>query len=283
MWPGGRPNIRFVADALILFRTGLDSQPLVFDAPFPAGDPILDASDLGLGEIGAARFDLTFFDGGPGPIDYQFGYLQTERATTQETRSSSPADVSFFSGSDAEPSDRYTVEYETKLSSFEFNLKHPVHPNVALSAGLRWADLRENFNFIASTEPVSGFYSDTKNELFGFQLGSDLLLWTDGFFRIEGTVKGGVYNNDINVYAKTLHIERGFDEEHTAFLGEANVGLVIPAWPFNFRIGYQFLILSGVALAPEQNDSLDLFDGSGGIDLGTPTYHGVLIGLEFVH
>lgn len=278
-----RPKMKLTIDALILDRSGVDSQTILLDAPAPGGNPLLDASELQSDEIWAGRFDLVIYDHGAHLVDYQLGYFLTEQSDVIEARSSSPADISFFSGNAASPVDTYYARYRTKLKGGEFSLRYAFHESVAVSGGLRFARLSESFDLLSSFAPVTGFYSDTKNDLFGFQLGTDMVLVQNRFGRIDAAIKGGVYNNDIEVYAKALNFDQTLETNRTAFLGEANVAWVIPAWPFDIRLGYQAIWLSGVALAPDQNDSLNIFTGAGSVDVGDPVYHGGIIGFEFVY
>ena len=277
------PKFRFVFDGLLLDRSdSLDSHTLLWDAPFPAGNPLLDASELSFDTIFGGRLELTLFDEGPNPVDYRFGYMFTETASLHEARSSSPADINFFNASAANPSDTYTARYEPKLWLTDLSLRRR-YSKFGTSAGLSFGQLRESFDLLSSFDPLSGFYSRTDNELYGIQLGADGHLWSNGFSRIEGSVTGGVYYNDIEIQASALGVDRIWDDSETSFVGSANIAWVIPAFPFNFRIGYQAYFLSGVALAPDQSQQLSFFSAAGEAVTNDVLYHGAILGIEFVH
>ena len=267
-------SIKIVADGLIMTRSDVDSQTILYDAPWPGGNPLLDASDINFDTIWAGRLEATLHD------VLHFGYLQTETAIVYETRSSSPADVNFFNASDASPANTYTARYKSKFWIGDVSVANRIHPKVAVWAGVGFGELKESFDLLSGN---TGFFSDTKNEMVGFHLGSDFVVWSNGHSRIEGGVNGGIYHNDIEVFADTLTIDRRWSQDETAFIGGANIAWVIPFWPFNFRIGYQAVLLSGVALAPDQSAAFDLFTNAGTADVGDVVYHGGILGIEFRH
>ena len=116
----------------------------------------------------------------------------------------------------------------------------------------------------------------------GLHLGSDVAL-SIGDCRIEGGINGGVYLNEIDVYAEALNVTQVWSQDETAFIGKANIAWVIPFWPVNFRVGYQAIFLSGVALAPDQSAALSIFSSSGSAAVGDVFYHGAILGVEFTH
>jgi len=267
-------NIKIVADALIMTRSDVASHPILYDAPWPAGSPLLDASDINLNTIWSGRLEATLHE------LLHIGYLQTENATAHETRSSSPADVEFFNGFDANPANTYTARYTSKFWLGDVSVANRIHPKVSVWAGVGFGELKESFDLLSGNE---GFFSDTKNKLVGFHAGSDITVWSNGFSRIEGGVNGGIYYNNIDVYAEAINVSQIWSQDETTFIGGANIAWVIPFWPVNFRIGYQAFFLSRVALAPDQSAVLDLSSSSGNADVGDVFYHGGIIGLEFAH
>jgi hypothetical protein len=106
------------------------------------------------------------------------------------------------------------------------------------------------------------FYGvETGNNLYGGQLGADLMLWNRGDrIRINGLAKGGVYYNyqawqrtQILSESALLDTTVAASKDTTSFLGE--VGLVgeyrIFDW-LSWRAGYTVLWLGGVANAANQ-------------------------------
>lgn len=274
------PKFRFLADALLLGRSGVSSQPLILDSGLT---PVFDAAQIGVPTHAGLRLDFLFYDYDDRFLDHQFGYLQTERAVDFKTITAPGAFYLFFNGIPVQPQDTYTVKYATKLTSGEFNLRHEVAPWITLLAGVRATEVREKFDILYSFQPVSGVFAASDNDLFGGQVGADFLFWTNGFTRLEATAKAGMFYNDKHVSARALNAQHQWHSGGASFLGEAQIALVIPAWPFNLRIGYQLLWMTGIALAPDQSASLDVFTGAGSIDVSTPVYQGGFIGLEYIH
>jgi len=70
-------------------------------------------------------------------------------------------------------------------------------------------------------------------------------------------------------------------DDGLAYSGLGNISLVIPAWPINFRIGYQLLLLGGVATPQGASSTLDSFDlAAGEIETDALLYHGLTFGIE---
>ena len=119
-------------------------------------------------------------------------------------------------------------DYSSKLYNAEVNLRWNPTCRITMLAGFRWADLRENLDgSIVPATRESFFNSNTKNDLYGFQIGTDTQLWERGCFSIDGIAKGGIYNN--NAHQSSVLINGGntiagsASTNHVAFLGE--VGL----------------------------------------------------------
>jgi len=270
-------NIRLVADALVMTRSEVASQPIIYDVAMPFGNPLLDASDVNFDTIWAGRIEATLHD------VMHLGFLQTETAIAQETRSASPANVLFFGAIDASPVDTYTARYNSEFWNGDVSVANRIHPNVGVWAGVGFAELDESFDFVDPLAAVTtGFFSDTKNKMIGFHVGSDIVIRSKGSCRFEGGINGGIYNNDIEVFADTRTIDRRWSQDETAFIGGANIAWVIPFWPVDFRIGYQAIFLTGVALAPDQSASFNLFTNAGTANVGDVVYHGGILGIEFV-
>jgi hypothetical protein len=97
-------------------------------------------------------------------------------------------------------------------------------------AGFRWLELRENLNYGRLYEGVTPpiFYSDwdtnTKNNLYGFQIGADGVILDRGCFSLDGLVKAGIFGN--HAEQSTIAGSGPFlaSTNHAAFLGE--VGLL---------------------------------------------------------
>ena len=278
-------KIKFLADGILLNRDfGAAPQTLLVDAPFPQpSNELLNTSDLDYDVLVSARLELVLYDEGPNPIDYKFGYQRTEEAEFREVRMSNPADVRFFGGVAANPSNSYVARGTSQFRIGDFGLRKQFTSRLAGSASVSLGEFKEEFDLLSAENPVAtGFFSRTENDLYGFQLGGEALLWTNGVSRIEANLNGGVYYNDIEVQAVALNIQRFWSDSSAAFAGSSNIALVIPAFPFDIRVGYQANFLSGVAMAADQSTAFSFFTPDGSAATSDLIYHGFFLGLEFV-
>jgi hypothetical protein len=233
------------------------------------------------GEAGL-RFGVIWFD--ESGWDLEFVYIGTDRFTSRRTRESdSPVIFPFFDGVALNPSDAYSVAYDSRLRSGEFNVRHRLNERATLLAGFRVLELRENFDI---TDEGGGFFSNTDNDLYGFQIGGDLIFWTIRRCHLFGTIKSGIYYNSADVMAEAAN-SRGRPlsfvggEDVAAFAGDVAAGLLIPMGPrADMRIGYQGIYLDGIGLAPDQSDNYSIFTGWGQLDQSTLFFHGGFFGVD---
>ncbi|MFO0966338.1 MAG: BBP7 family outer membrane beta-barrel protein [Gemmataceae bacterium] len=199
-------------------------------------------------------------------------------ATAVPTRFGGPAAAAF--------------DYDTRLQSGELNLRRTFKDNAfAVLAGFRYVDLHEAL----SNSAIGAGFSEidtwrTRNNLYGFQLGADARLWSNCRFRVDAFVRGGIYYDDATagfVAARsggTFAIS-GVSKEAIAFLGETGLSASYQITPHvAIRGGYQFLWLSGVALAGEQVSTTGNFNLNGpfgsAANRGDVFYHGASVGLQ---
>lgn len=183
------------------------------------------------------------------------------------------------------------------IKSWEFNLRKTTGGPVTWIAGFRWVEWTQQFAtagvFDNGGLPGLDFYAvDTGNNLYGGQLGADVMLWNRGDrIRINGLAKGGVYYNYQAWQRSQIFSESAFldattavSKDTTSFVGE--VGLTGEYRIFNWlswRAGYTVLWLGGVANAANQLARSDF-----SIDPPTPAIspyssvllHGATTGLE---
>ena len=94
--------------------------------------------------------------------------------------------------------------------------------------------------------------------------------------RLEARAKGSIYCNEAGAHAPSscggvAPLEKHWQDDHVAFAGEANVGLVILAWSCDVRIGCQVIWMTGVAIAPDQANDDDLsFKSFMSLDVDSP-------------
>ncbi len=176
------------------------------------------------------------------------------------------------------------------LQSFELNLRREVYPNVALLAGFRYVEFNEQWMLRQyAPEELIGIDSFTRNSLFGFQIGSEALLFSLNRFKLESALKAGIYGNAASGVETTIAQTNQFSFWYSrdalrgavAFVGDINVSA---AWQLtrnmSIRGGYQLLWLAGVATATDQ---LRQFDEStfATNTAGSVFFHGAMVGLEY--
>jgi len=264
---------------------------LVTDS-FVGGAPLIDASDYQFGyEVGT---DLWVIRHGA-VVDLEFRWFQVNDwvATTPLFNSANGAVVHFLTpiGNTGLPS-QVSSRYLSSLDSFELNVKLPLISWMSALAGFRYIQLDEQG--LAITQDVgpgantATYGIDASNNLYGFQLGLDGMLWDRGGpFQIAAFAKAGVYGDDarnrirVNQTVGPAYASAA-EESHAVFVGELGFTGVYQFNPhFSVRAGYQLTWIQGVALASDQIAVSDPFNGNGGIDLtGCPFYHGFTVAAE---
>jgi hypothetical protein len=179
----------------------------------------------------------------------------------------------------------------TSLYSFEADGRLDISPRVTLLAGLRWLQLNDELvgwltpadrnapdwktycywytlDNLSSCPPAhypggtAGSYppfwqTNTKNNLYGAQIGVDAKLLELGRFSLGGLIKVGVFDNNaeqttVVSMAKQLYTAQATTNA-VAFAGEAGLHAKYQlADGLALKVGYEALWLDGVALAPGQ-------------------------------
>lgn len=182
------------------------------------------------------------------------------------------------------------LDYETDLYNVEINQMLSDDPSspIQFSAGLRYMRLNEDIT--ASFPGFTGeIYTQTRNDLFGVQLGADIdvLRSLDLPFSLICFGKAGVFYSDNRLAsfpnaAGAVTLGRTSDStSQAAFVGE--LGLKTQAnvtdW-LTLDAGYQLLFVDGVALAGEQPRGIDmqpLQPATSNISTGDVLYHGLTV------
>ena len=215
------------------------------------------------------------------------------------------ADINGFIYNDI---DSVAVNTKSLIQSAELNYRRR-KGFVTFLAGFRWVEwmsaMQINDTFTTTTgTSFSGddsFLTQTGNELYGGQLGCDLMLWNRGqTIRVNGLGKAGVFYNQ--AFQRTTIMTMappgspGFTPidrieaesmQQTSFFGEvgANATVELTRW-LSWRVGYTLFWLSGVATPAEQLSVVTLDPGTGatvtnGINTsGSVLLHGVTTGVE---
>jgi hypothetical protein len=180
-----------------------------------------------------------------------------------------------------------TTTYYAELHSTEINLRRQWNDCVTILGGFRWIELSDTLTTDIGAGAAS-FGLDVNNHLYGAQIGVDARLWQRGCFTVEGFAKAGIYGNNADVDATTVGVGGALPlvsiaGNDTVFVGDlAITGVYALNNCWSLRGGYQLLWIDGVALAPNQLDSVNISTGAGALDTSsTAFYHGFTAGLEY--
>jgi hypothetical protein len=181
-----------------------------------------------------------------------------------------------------------TSQYWTQLKSIELNYKYTVNDRVSLIGGFRYLQLNDTLRTVLNNNTATGLY-EFENELYGGQLGADVLL-TDPCNAVEVRIvgKAGWYNNDYEGGIREFQGNNPIGTFRGASEGTAFVGDIVIAGSYwlndhiAVRGGYQFLWIGDVALAGEEASRSILNPSL----LNNPKHdgdlfmHGALVGIE---
>ena len=305
--PSYCPKWTFQADALFLWQNNIASRPLFIDNTTEAN--LLDANDVRptVG-IGPRLALLREFDA-CNAFEANYFIVQSLLGDASLPLTNPPAyeqaDINGFIYNDI---DSVAVNTKSLIQSAELNYRRR-KGFVTFLAGFRWVEwmsaMQINDTFTTTTgTSFSGddsFLTQTGNELYGGQLGCDLMLWNRGqTIRVNGLGKAGVFYNQ--AFQRTTIMTMappgspGFTPitatesqsmQQTSFFGEvgANATVELTRW-LSWRVGYTLFWLSGVATPAEQLSVVTLDPGTGatvtnGINTsGSVLLHGVTTGVE---
>ena len=182
--------------------------------------------------------------------------------------------------------------YRSQLTNVEVNGRRRINDFWSLLLGFRYLSLSErltidqgvNFGFATFTHDIRAV-----NDLYGFQAGGDMRLWSRGRLSIEGLFKAGVYGNcaanrtHVSLTNSTYSLDSSAADSQAAFLGEMGVtGVYRLTDCLSVRGGYQYLWLAGLAQASDQVAVSNPLDGAATVSFaGNPSYHGAFVGVEF--
>ena len=188
--------------------------------------------------------------------------------------------------------DSVSASEASELWSLEFNVRKEVIPDIlTLLAGYRHIEFSEQIfgtTSLAGT-PTDLFSTQAFNRLDGFQLGGEAVVWRPCCrFRVEGDAKVGVFGDATSNFGTNSVVGAGTAAAtatgtHTALMTEWGITGVVQLTPhLDARVGYQGLLLDGVALASQQMGALNPLTGAAAtVNTGTQIYHGAVADLEY--
>lgn len=178
-----------------------------------------------------------------------------------------------------------TATYSSSLQNGELNGRRAYNEWVTWVVGFRAIQIDESLTavFGAASHSV-----ETRNRLYGGQVGADVALFDGPCWRINAVGKVGIYGNSAEQVTRTAGVGGAlpfvtFADNQTCFVGEfgVNAGYHLTE-RLTLLAGYNLLWVNGLALAPEQLATTDITTGVGALATnGNLFYHGVNVGLEY--
>ena len=282
----------FLAEAMFLRRSDADQLALIRHQE--TGETLVDAENLEFNHNAAVRYQLI--------REYcncwgwDIGFFGIDSWTSSGNGGGPVSPVLTGPGIDFQSTQHGTIfraEYGTDLYSAEFNIRRRCHEWVTAVAGFRWMELRDELRTLSIAPQVEDFYTiDTNNQMYGFQLGADSQLWDNGKrLRLDGIFRAGILFNNADQHTSapilTPFVPSVVDEisardDHTAFLGEVGLRGGVRVYRNWYATGgYAFMLLDGLALAPDQLPHTNMVvPTSATLDTGGTLYfHGATVGL----
>ena len=312
---GQAPGFRWTASAdfIILDRLGSFPRTLVETIPFNGsihisdlynmpGTERLNATDLHQGFAGGPRLDV--IHRGDDDADLEVLYFQIGGWNDRQSVGPTPNDFlvmkapgGFVQTQDDFATQRMAWDYASQLYNAEVNVRWRPWDRLTLLAGFRWVNLTEDLQGTLPPQRTVPFWdTQTKNNLYGLQIGAEGKLLERGRFSIGCVGKAGLYDDHAEE-ATTVSIYRllfgdSAWTDHAAFVGEIGVQCKYELTQrLSLRAGYEAIWLQGIAVAPGQipdticHSSLDLWKISvqaTGVNCSSGAfYHGAIAGLEY--
>ena len=201
------------AEFIILERIGTANQTLVTTypgVPSPTtqyivgqGTDQLYSSDLTQGFAGGPKVGLLWH--GENGYDLEASFFQIDGWNNAASIASGTDTTPVFvaPGGFVQTTDSATQsmewEYATRLYNAEINVRWDLCPRVTMLAGFRWVDLSEHLEGTLPPERKMPFWDNTtRNNLYGFQIGTDGKLFERRRFSIDGLVKAGIFDDNVD-------------------------------------------------------------------------------------
>jgi hypothetical protein len=265
------PQYYLVLSGLVMTRTGPDATPLWSTAAAPGSGNLLNSSAFNFGWAGgfegragvrlANRFGLEA--GG-----FWLGKLDDQATLLNPTGVGVRVETNPFTSYGFGANDRVEIPYTSRIWSVEGNATWEARPGVTLLAGIRYISLRERLEQ-NGIFPIAGSVENdvwnTRNSLIGAQVGArvDVLALAGnaaGPWLLHGDLRFGVFHNEVKTdfvasaspVPGVFHTNSG-GGSRTAWAAQGGLNL---GYRLNdtatIKVGYEFLYIDGVALAPNQ-------------------------------
>jgi hypothetical protein len=277
--------------AMFLKRYNPNCNPLVSDPG--TGDPLLDLGDQDFGWGSGIELSGLRAINATDQIEARFfGVWDWEAA--QSLLAMGPVSLDLAVPNVTPAGGTLATDYDSRLFSTELNFRRRWAPGFSWLAGVRWLELRDDFDLLVSMPSLQAatlLGARTRNDLIGAQLGVDGTFWDfGGPLRIEGLLKWGVYGNVASVQGSLVTddglnpvVTQSIDQRHSdaAYVGEIGLTALYrcTSW-LSLRVSGTTLWVDEVALASDQLPLLNFPAQTGSDSGGHAFYHGLTVGLE---
>ena len=287
-----------------------------------SGAPVLRSSDPGIDQLQAGLTATAALQVGPGG-NMELTYFGLNKWHSSATAQSANPDLySVISNFGTVPPNGYddtdrsinqSLAYDSAIHNVELNFRRRwVAPARWIQgswlAGVRYFDLDEEMKYqtvglvnngVGLTPRFFNLDTATRNQLTGFQLGSDTWVSVVPGFMVGVEGKYGVYGNhaevESNIRANSIQQARETRTNgETAYLGQfALNGVYRLTQSWAFRAGYTCLRVDNVALAPRNFNTAGLGSNGAGVVFGpnrapfidvngVAKYSGFTLGAEYL-
>lgn len=285
-WYDGRLHLQLGIDYLYFTRGAAADN---FFAINDAGETF-SLADIDPGNDTTLRYRFMIADdGGTG---FELVYYQFEDFNGSLALEGEGITPGFFGGIPTEPADSYEAIYRSELSNLEANVWRRTGERLRIGFGMRYIKLEEEFDIEFIEDPnsttattatdVSGFFSTTENRIFGGQIMARLYRPIVNQVYLEGGVDAGYGFNRITVDSRTFNNNTQTEEDTNTGFFSFSGGVAYRALDgLTLRAGYEGLLLTSVALSPDQSSSISAFSDANQIQTGSLYFSGAYFGGTF--
>lgn len=220
-----------------------------------------------------------------GPFEWTQTSTTTGAGTLNTGLGANGINLSAFNGANL-----HTQTYTSELQSFEALQKWWGWDVITTSAGIRYMNIDENYFFgsVDANGDLGTFNVRTRNRLIGGQLGIDML-FPIGNISFDTSLKGGLFanfgeGNTSLVNAGVTQINQTVDDLEFAALIQGGYFVRYAITPrIIARVGYEYLWIYGLGIAPQQvTNPVGVTTGGGFDGQGDTFYHGAAGGVEII-
>jgi hypothetical protein len=252
------PHVTARVNGLYLKRESPDSVPLISD--LVTGVALLDANQFEFDDQPGVEGTLVYQIDRCWGVEARYLWLDDWTSSLPVAIPATGAFINTFLPTVVGGPTVAAVDYRSRLQTAEISARRSLLPCLGLTAGFRYVQFDEALSLGFQANPAAALPGasarfKTTNDLYGFQLGGDVLFKRWHGLRVDGFAKAGVYWNDAQANVTFLAppgiaSAGNADVDRPAFLYEAGLfaGYQVTChWAV--RAGYQIMFLDNVATA----------------------------------